>query len=168
MAARVLSSLLKAGQIPSAALAEAAEDCPLLATAATAARLGGDVATELRTAAGRPGREGLALVAAAWQVSERSGAPVADVLATVAENLRRERQLGAVVETELSAARTSGHIMAALPFLALALGFAAGGNPVDFLLEGPIGQMLILVGVALTAVGVVWIDRLAAAPRGAV
>lgn len=160
-AARLLSSLLKAGQIPTTALVEAAEDCPVLAPAAAAARLGADVGDELARAARPPGQQGMALVAAAWKVSERSGAPVADVLATVAENLRRERQLGAVVEAELAAARTSGHIMAALPFLAVGLGFLAGTNPVAYLFSDPLGQLLVLAGVSLTALGVLWIDRLA-------
>ena len=140
-AARILASLLRAGQIPTAALREAAADCPVLEPAAAAAAIGADVPRTLEAAASRPGQDGMRSVAAAWRVSERSGAPVAECLARVAENLRRQRQLQAVVEAELAAARASGRIMAALPFLAAGLGFAAG--------------------VTLTASGVLWIDRLA-------
>lgn len=160
-AATVLSSLLRSGQIPTRALAEAAEDCPVLAPSAAAAQLGADVGEELRTGASLPGQEGMALISAAWRVSERSGAPVADVLATVAGNLRRRRQLGAVIETELAAARSSGHIMAALPFLAVGLGFLAGADPLGLLFGHPAGQLLVFGGVLLTAGGVLWIDRLA-------
>lgn len=161
-AARLLASLLRAGQIPTVALEEAATECPILIRAAAASRLGSDVAAELARSSRAPGRDGLALMAAAWRVSERSGAPIAAVLATVAENLRHRRQLEALLETELAAARTSGRIMAALPFLALALGVLGGGDPLGFLLHHELGQWLILAGVALTAGGVVWIDRLAA------
>ncbi|MDO5677273.1 MAG: type II secretion system F family protein [Propionibacteriaceae bacterium] len=161
VAARVLSSLLRSGQIPTAALAEAALDAPVLAPAAAAARLGADVGAELIRAADAPGQAGLLSIAAAWSVSERSGAPVAAVLTEVAENLRRQRQLQAVVESELAAARTSGHIMAGLPFLAVGLGFMAGADPLAFLFGGVVGQVLVLAAVTLTAAGVLWIDRLA-------
>ncbi len=160
-AARVMASLMRSGSIPRVALSEAATDFPVLAPAAAAARLGGDVGGELARAAEGPGRQGLGSVAAAWRLSERTGAPIADVLARVADNLRRQRQLDAVVATELAAARASGHIMAALPLLAVGLGLAAGVNTVDYLLREPAGQALVLAGVALTSAGVLWVDRLA-------
>ena len=66
---------------------------------------------------------------------------MADVLAQVAGNLRRQRQLHSVIDAELAAARTSGHIMAALPFLAVGLGYLAGADPVAFLFGGVLGQI---------------------------
>lgn len=163
-AAHTLALLLRAGQIPTVALSDAAEDHPCLARAAATVRLGGDVAEALQEEAGTPGREALAQLAAAWRVGEASGAPVAKVVAQVTETVRRERQLAEVVATELSAARTSGRIMAALPLLAIALGMAAGADPVAFLFRESAGQVLLVVGLALAAAGVVWTERIAAAP----
>lgn len=160
-AARTLSSLLRAGQLPGAALAEAAADAPMLASAAGAARLGADVGAELERAAAVPGQSGMAALAAAWRVSERTGAPIADLLAEAAENLRRQRQFQALIDAELAAARASGQIMAGLPLFAVGLGFVAGADPVAFLLGGPLGQVLVFAAVTLTAAGVLWIDRLA-------
>lgn len=160
-AARMLSSLLRSGQIPTVALTEAAEEAAVLRPAAAAALLGADVAAELERAGAVAGQSGLHSVSSAWRVSERSGAPIADVLAAVAENLRRQRQLQGVIDTELAAARASGHIMAALPFLAVGLGYAAGADPLAFLMGGAIGQLLVLAAVTLTACGVLWIDKLA-------
>ena len=160
-AARLLSSLLRSGQIPTEALREAADDYPILAPAAAASRLGIDVTGALRAGAAQPGAGGMATIAAAWQVSAASGAPVASVLQRVAEALRSERRVAQVVETELAAARASGHIMAVLPFAAVGLGVFAGVNPLEFLLGAALGQILSLVAVTLTAVGVVWIERLA-------
>ena len=159
--ARLLSSLLATGQIPTEALRETAKDFPVLAPAAAAAKLGGDVPAALRSSAGTEGSEGLRTVAAAWQVSSRSGAPVAGVLQGVAEALRQERRVAEIVETELATARTSGQIMAALPFAAVALGFFAGTNSLEFLFGAGLGQWLCAVAVLLTAVGLVWIERLA-------
>jgi len=165
-AARVLAALMRSGQIPTVALASAAADCPVLASAATAARIGGDVGAELERAAARPGHAALLRVAAAWRVSERVGAPIADVLSGVSETIRAEQRVTAMVDAELSAARTSGHIMAVLPFLAIALGHAVGVDPVAFLMGEPFGQALVVASVVLTAAGVLWIDRLAR-PGGA-
>lgn len=159
-AARVLASLLQAGQIPTTALAQAASDCPVLAPAAAAARLGGDIGEELGRAGRVPGQESMTSIAAAWSISERTGAPIADVLTGVAEALRRQLRIAAVVDAELAAARTSGHIMAVLPALAVGLGFAVGVNPLTFLTGAPLGRLLLLMGVALTASGVLWIDSM--------
>ncbi len=162
-AARVLAALLRSGQIPTAALREVADDHPSFVEAAAAAELGGDVAGAFERGACLPGAGGLRTVAAAWRVSERSGAPVAGVLERVAETLREEQRVRGVVEAELAAARASGHIMALLPFGAVGLGFLAGGNPLEFLFGPGLGQWLATVAVLLTAVGVTWIERLARA-----
>ncbi|AQP49061.1 hypothetical protein BW730_17740 [Tessaracoccus aquimaris] len=160
-AARVLASLMAVGKIPTAALLDAAEDCPVLGQAAQAVRLGGDVAGELDRASGRRGLEPLRSIGAAWRLAERTGAPMAAILARVADDLRRRQQLDALIEAELAAARASGHIMAALPFLAVGLGFAVGVNSLRFLTGDPLGRVLLVVGVSMTAAGVLWIDALA-------
>lgn len=160
-AARLLASLLRSGLIPGRALALTAEDFPVLRPAATSAALGGDPAGELAAAARVPGCEGLGTLGAAWQVAGGTGAPVAQVLGDIAQRLREERSLQGTVEQELSTARATGQIMAALPFAAVLLGTAAGADPLGFLLASPLGEALILVGVVLTATGVLWIDRLA-------
>lgn len=51
--------------------------------------------------------------------------------------------------------------MAALPFLAVGLGFAVGVNSLRFLTGDPLGRVLLVVGVSMTAAGVLWIDALA-------
>ena len=157
-----LAMLLRAGQIPTTALAEAAADCTALAPVAAVATLGGDVPRALVEVAGVPGREGLARVAGAWRVAERTGAPVASVLLQVAEGLRAERELAGVIEAELAMARGSARIMAFLPIGALLLGSLVGANPLGFLLDHPLGLVLALAGTGLAAAGVVWTEKLAA------
>lgn len=159
-AARTLALLMQAGQVPTGALEDAATDCPVLSSAALTGRLGGDVAAALRDAGQQPGREGLKRVAAAWRVSERTGAPVAAVLARVAENLRQERHLASVVTSELASARASGRIMALLPFVAVAVGTVVGANPIAFLFGSWAGEGVFVAGTGLAAVGVVWTERI--------
>lgn len=160
-AGSTLALLLSSGRIPTEALVEASEDADCLAPAATSIRLGGNASDALRRAAAEPGREGLAAMAAAWHVSERSGAPVAEVMEQVAVALRQEQQVGDVVAAELSAARASGRIMALLPLVAIALGTAVGADPVSVLFNSAGGQWLVLAGVGLACAGVVWTERIA-------
>lgn len=160
-AATTLSLLLRSGHLPGEALAETAVDSPGLAPAAAAAAVGGDVGAALDRLADEPGRRGLARVAAAWRVSLRTGAPVAGLLAQVAASLRRDREVGDLVEAELSSARASSRIMAALPFVAIGLGTVVGADPVGFLFGSPVGEVLFVAGMCLAALGVLWTDRLA-------
>ncbi|MGV8845084.1 type II secretion system F family protein [Tessaracoccus sp.] len=160
-AARTLALLLQAGQIPTRALEDAASDCPMLERAALTARLGGDVASTLEDMGHDAGRSGLAKVSAAWRVSELTGAPIAVVLARVAETLRQERHLASVVAAELAAARASGRIMAVLPFVAMGVGMLVGADPMPFLFGSWPGEVVLFIGVALAATGVVWTERIA-------
>lgn len=160
-AANTIALLLAAGRIPAEAIMDAAEDHPCLASAATAVRVGGEVPDALESAAREPGRQGLATVAAAWRVCEATGAPVSKVIGDVVEVLRADREVAELIEAELSAARASGRVMAALPLFAIGLGGLVGADPLGFLLGDPTGQVLLVSGVGLACVGVVWTERIA-------
>lgn len=159
--ARALAMLLCAGRLPTEALAETALDCPAFEYAAGVSALGGDVGEALDVAAKDRGREQLRLIGAAWRLSERSGASMAETLKEVAETLSHRRSLGALVEAELAAARTSGHVMAGLPFAAVGLGVLVGADPLAFLFGRAWGAAIVLAAVVLTAAGVLWTERLA-------
>lgn len=161
-ACQVLARLVAAGQTPPEALQTAAEDCPVLVEAASLQKIGGDPVTAWRTAASRPGRAGLVALARAWKVSRVSGAAMARPLGDVAAALRADRALANVVQSELSAPRATGRLLALLPLAGLGLGFLIGGDPVAFLLDQWVGQLCLVVGVALACAGVVWVERLAA------
>lgn len=162
-AASSLALLLRTGMIPSAAIQEASRACDSLKPAAAASRLGADVVLALAEVARRPGHEGFSTLAAAWQVSLVTGAPMAPILNRVAEALRHESQVRAVIEAELAAARASSRIMAILPFVALLMGTLMGAGPMVFLGTHWMGEVLLFSGVALGVAGMVWTERLARA-----
>lgn len=163
-ACSVLASYLRVGQVTTEALLLAAQDCPVLAEAARRQRIGGDVPATWRAQARSPGHAGLADLARTWQVSASTGAPLSAALEQVATGLAADQSLRAVVAGELSAPRATGKVMAVLPLLGIGLGYLLGGNPVHWLLGGPLGWACLLLGLLLAAAGVTWIERLA---RGA-
>jgi tight adherence protein B len=160
-ACNVLASQVRIGRVATQALHVAAQDCPLLGEADSVQRLGGDVAAVWRAAASRPGHRGLLRLARAWHLSAVTGAPLAPALDRVAEALRADLEVRAVVAAELATSRATGRLMAVLPFCGLGLGFLIGGDPLQFLLSAPYGWACLVLGVSLASVGVLWIDRLA-------
>lgn len=156
-----LAAQLRVGQVPSTALVAAADDHPVLREARNAQDLGGDVVRVWRTQARQPGCGGLLDLARGWQVAIRTGAPMAATLEQAAAALGAEQSLRSVVAGELSAPRATGKVMAVLPACGVALGYLLGGEPIDWLLSGPLGWGCLVGGVLLACLGVGWIEALA-------
>lgn len=159
-ACSALAQELAIGRVPAAALRAAATDFPVLRPAASVVAVGGDVVGVWADAAREPGAGGLGRLARAWRVAEASGAPLASTLEAVAARLRADREVGAVVESELAAARMTGRVLTALPVAGLGLGFLIGGDPLGFLLGHWIGQACLVGGTALATGGLLWTERL--------
>jgi tight adherence protein B len=167
MALELLAAELRAGTLPTYALAAVAENATSLRAAATAARHGGDVGAALVTAGASPGAEVLVDLAGAWQVAERAGAPLAGVLERVAAGVREDTEVDRDVQAEAAPARATGRLMAVLPLLGLSLGAGMGADPVH-VLTGTIGGALCLAaGVALACAGIAWVDRIVASVASA-
>ena len=160
-ACAALASQLRIGQAPSVALATAASDHPVLREARDAQALGGNVVRVWRSQARQAGGGGLLDLARAWQVSGRTGAPMAATLEQTSAALAAEQDLRAVVAGELSAPRATGKVMAVLPACGVGLGYLLGGEPIDWLLGQPLGWGCLLTGVILACSGVLWIEALA-------
>jgi tight adherence protein B len=158
----VLAAELAAGQPAGSALGLASEEWPTLAPVAQCADYGGDVPAALRRVAVTPGAAELRLVAAAWQVSHRTGHGLADALARVAAALRDTRATERVVRGELASARATARLVAGLPVVAWLFGTGTGGDPVGFLLTTVPGVLCLAVGLALVLAGLTWIEQIAA------
>jgi tight adherence protein B len=65
------------------------------------------------------------------------------------------------VASALAAPRATARLLALLPAVAVLMGTGLGARPLDVLLGTPVGGLLLVAGLSLTAVGVAWTDRLA-------
>lgn len=158
---QVLAGQLRIGQIPVVALQTAAEDCPVLNQSAAAHQVGGDIAEAMRHSGDEPGASGLRSLAAAWQLAERSGAPMAEAAERVAVQLTERAALRRSVANELAPARATGKLLAGLPLVGIAMGFMVGGSPDEFLVANTIGRWLLAAAVTLACAGVLWTEWIA-------
>lgn len=164
---------LRAGSHPAAALGGVRADGPLareiLVPAAAAARLGDSVAAALRRAATeRPGvGSDVERIAVAWSLAERHGIPLAELLARALDDIRWRVRFGATVRAQLAGPRATAGVLTALPLLGLGLGQLVGADPIAVLRDGVLGQVMLVVGVALAATGMAWSEHIlrSAVPR---
>lgn len=160
-AGEALAGLLRVGAIPTAALASLATEHPVLAEAASEFEVGGDVVAALRRGGERAGRQGLAQLAAAWEVASRSGASMESSIDAIAEELRRQLEARTTVRVELAASRSAGRLLAVLPVAGMLLAYGFGGDPLAFLAQTLAGEVCLVLAVALTSIGLIWTDTLA-------
>ena len=107
-----------------------------------------------------------AAVAAVRRVSEGSGAPAAAVLDRVEQDLRTTERQRREVAAQLAGARSTAALLAVLPLLGIGLGAAMGARPLSVLFGTGRGQVALLVGAGLDAVGLVWTARIVTAAGG--
>ncbi|WP_018386166.1 type II secretion system F family protein [Wenjunlia vitaminophila] len=164
-----LAGELRTGRPPQQVLAEAVEDSPWmtgpgLSEAAVgvlaAARFGGDVPAALRRAAGAPGAEGLAGVAACWQVAVDRGCGLAEGVERVGAALREQQRLDDELRAELAGPRSTAALLAALPMVGLLLGTALEAQPLRVLLHTPAGLGCLVLGAVLQGLGLAWTARI--------
>ncbi|MFF4708590.1 type II secretion system F family protein [Streptomyces sp. NPDC001297] len=159
-----LAGELRAGRQPGEALLRAARDSGGLgearAAVVAAARFGGDVPGALVTAARRPGADGLLGLAACWRVAVDQGAGLAAGLGRLETALRAERDQRADLRAQLSGARATVVLLAALPALGLLLGSAMGADPLRVLLHTGAGLGCLAAGAVFEGAGMWWAVRI--------
>lgn len=101
------------------------------------------------------------ILAAAWQLSEASGAPMAPALQRISLALHDVTKLRERRSVLLAGPKATIALVSGLPVLAIALGWLLGFDPLASLLS-PIGAVLGVVGVLLLSLGIWWANQLTA------
>jgi tight adherence protein B len=70
------------------------------------------------------------------------------------------------VAAQLAGARSTAALLAVLPLLGIGLGAAMGARPLHVLLGTERGQVAMLVGAGLDALGLLWTARIVKAAGG--
>ncbi|MFD5785394.1 type II secretion system F family protein [Streptomyces sp. NPDC127037] len=155
---------LRAGHEPGQALLVAIRGTDVMGESgvrvSAAARFGGDVPKALVQAAGEPGLDGLAGVAACWRVAVGSGAGLAAGLARLESALRAERRQRDELRAQLAGAWSTVAVLALLPVLGMGLGAALGADPLRVLLHSTAGLVCLVTGGLLEVSGLLWAARI--------
>ncbi|OZF33752.1 type II secretion system F family protein [Rhodococcus sp. 14-2483-1-2] len=155
---------LRVGSHPATASAVAADECCGIAStalrgAASRSRLGGRAADGIAASDSLLDAE-LGRLAAAWRVADEHGLALAELLDAVREDMLGRRRFRERTDASLAGARATALVLAGLPILGVALGQLMGADPLQILLGGGLGGMLLLIGTALGCAGLLWTDAI--------
>jgi tight adherence protein B len=131
---------------------------PAIARALATSRLGGDVPAALRD--GGTDQPVVLSLAALWEVSENSGAALADALDRLVHGAEQAERVRREVGAQLAGPRATVRVLALLPLVGLGMGLLMGADPLGFLLTTPWGWGCLVVAGVLEVAGVVWMRRL--------
>ena len=110
--------------------------------------------------AARSGSDELAFVAAAWRLSERTGAPLAAAVERAARGLRDVRRRRGRVASAVAGPRATVTVLTALPLAGPLLGLACGVDPRTLYLGSPLSTASVVVGAGLAVLGRWWCGRM--------
>ena len=101
----------------------------------------------------------VALVASAWALCERLGAPLASTVTIVSTVVRRRLEVQRRTDAALAGPRASMTVLSALPAVGPLLALVMGLSPLD-LYASPSGAAALVVGLVLLLLGRWWGSRL--------
>lgn len=158
---RTLAVLLQAGAAPRAAWAHLAETGDQVA--AEVARHGDPDLVAAIAGQGGCWRD----VASAWEIARIAGAPLADVLRTLADALQDAAGIADDVRIALAEPAATARLMMWLPLAGLLLGFALGLDTLGVIFGSVAGAVCAGAGVLLVLLARRWTRRLIAAAQPA-
>ncbi|WP_067858292.1 type II secretion system F family protein [Nocardia shimofusensis] len=156
---------LRVGAHPSAAAEVAAREsgggaaARAFAVSAARSRLGGSGTDGLRDDESVISME-LNRIADAWQVAERHGLALAELLTAARADLAGRVRFRNRSAAAMAGARATATVLSGLPLLGLALGQLMGAQPLRVLLTTAVGDVLLPLGAAFVCAGLLWTDAI--------
>nr|WP_231926876.1 hypothetical protein [Micromonospora siamensis] len=106
------------------------------------------------------------LAQAAMRLADRTGAPLAELVERIEADARATDRGLAAAAAQAAGARATAWLLAALPLGGIGLGYGIGVDPVAVLLHTPVGGGCAITAIVLQIAGLLWAERLGAAPAG--
>ncbi|MCF6387679.1 type II secretion system F family protein [Mycobacterium sp. MBM] len=162
----ILAGELRAGAHPVAAFQAAgtevgAEVGGRLQMVAARGRLGADVGAGLQAVSAASAQpQAWERLAVCWRLAQSHGLAIATLMKAAQHDIVERERFRARVDAGLAGARTTAAVLAGMPLLGIALGQAIGADPVAFLFSGGAGGVLLVIGIALSCLGLCWSDRI--------
>jgi Flp pilus assembly protein TadB len=110
--------------------------------------------------ADQPNDEVARALSSCWDISEEAGIGLATAVGQLAKGVQMKVQLEEELTSALSQAKLSLWVLAALPLFGLLLAGAIGENPLIWLFTNKFGQMVLIFGLSLEALGIYWVSRI--------
>lgn len=99
-------------------------------------------------------------VAAAWEIATIVGAPLAEVLGSLAESMQDAASAADDVRIALAEPAGTARLLLWLPFAGLLLGFALGFDTIGVLVTNPFGTACVVGGLVLVLIARWWTGRM--------
>lgn len=165
-ALEVLAGELSVGVHPVQAFAVAAAESAgavsrSLASVASRARLGADVAEGLRSLSATSDVPMYwERIAVCWQLGVEQGLAMSALMRAAHRDILERQRFAERLRAGSAGARATASILSGLPVLGVLLGQLIGAHPLRFFLGGGLGGMLLVIGTALITIGTAWADRI--------
>ncbi|MEE4024447.1 type II secretion system protein F [Gordonia sp. PKS22-38] len=127
-----------------------------LAAMASRAELGGDVVVDARAGHDLAWHR----IAVSWQMADRHGLPMIELLESARSDLLARQQFAARTRAGLAGPRATATVLAGLPVIGVILGQMMGADPLTVLLGGGVGGILLNLGTVLSIAGWAWSQRI--------
>ncbi|MBO0856831.1 MAG: hypothetical protein J2P18_24035, partial [Nocardia sp.] len=127
------------------------------AVSAARTRLGGSAAAGMRHRKCAITTE-LDRVADIWEVAERYGLALAELLGAARADLGERMRFCDRTAAALAGARASAGVLAGLPLLGIALGQLMGADPIHILVSRGVGSIILPLGAGFIGAGLLWAD----------
>lgn len=121
---------------------------------------GASVASRLKQAAADHGDPALGFVAAAWQLSDEHGAPLADAVSHGAAQARRRSALATRISVAVAGPLATVRVLMVLPLAGPLFGLAVGLSPVEQYVGSPAAAASAVTGAGLVLAGRAWCRRM--------
>lgn len=132
----------------------------LVAELSESGERGAPMAPVWRSWAAAEGSAELRFVAAAWQLSELTGAPLADAVHRAVASVHQARERARRVHIAVAGPRATVVVLSVLPLTGPLFGLACGVSPTELYLASPLSSAAAALGLALIWVGRRWCRRL--------